>query len=127
MARRESHLAGLLVVSFEKVGLRSRVFEIPKIAQADANQPITLLPTEVHSFSQLKGDLRQFVAGGGRRTWRVAAGKNPELTGLQFENHRACYPRLFARGNPKFFCQAPYHWFGFPQWHVVLKGIFERN
>ena len=38
MARRESHLAGLLVVSFEKVGLRSRVFEIPKIAQADANQ-----------------------------------------------------------------------------------------
>src|SRR6202140_5740114 len=57
----------------------------------------------------------------------MAAGQNLELTGLQFEDHGACYPRFFARGGPKFFYKPSDHGFGFRQWHVVLKSIFDRD
>ena len=57
----------------------------------------------------------------------MAAGENLELAGLQFENHRTCNPRLFARGSPKLLCELPDHWFGFCQRQVVLKSILDGN
>src|SRR6266849_5459253 len=79
-----------LVLQLEKVRLRRIMVAVPKVAQTHANQPIALLWTQIYSFSQLQGDFRQFFAGGGRRAWRVGAGKNFELAGLEFQNYRAC-------------------------------------
>jgi hypothetical protein len=88
--------AGMGIVSIfvllEKSRLRSSLFGLPKVTPTNSNESITLLWTLVHPFSQLQGNVRQFLAGGGRRAGRVAAGKNLELACLQFENHRTCYP-----------------------------------
>ena len=72
-------LASSSVVHVEKIRLRSSVFGIPKVAQTDAHEPIKLLWTQAHSFSELKSDIGQFLAGGRGRVWRMAAGKNLEL------------------------------------------------
>jgi len=60
-------LASSLVVQLEEVRLRSRAFWFPKVAQTDADKPIALLWAQVHSFSQLQGDVHQFLARGGMR------------------------------------------------------------
>src|SRR5438105_4192119 len=111
------------LVLLEKCGLCSNVFGFQKVAQSDADEPITLLWTQVHSFSQPQRDARQFLARGGRRAGRMAASKDRELTRLQFEDNRARYPRLLAGSRPKLFCKAPDHGFGFCQGHVLLKRI----
>ena len=53
----------------------------------------------------------------------MAASENLELARLEFENHGACYARLFARRGPDFFRQAADHWLRFCQRHIVLKGV----
>src|SRR6266851_5649543 len=112
-----------IFVLLEKSGLCSRFFGFLKVAQPDADQSITLLRTEGNSFSQPQSDVRQFLARGGRRVGRMAAGKDRELTRLQFEDYRAGYPRFLAGSRPKLFCKAPDHGLGFCQRHVVLKRI----
>src|SRR5208283_3912793 len=110
----------------KKDGLhRSGVFRFLKVAQTNANQPITLLRTEINPLSQLQGDVSQFFVGGGWGAWRMAASENLELARLQLEDNRACHPRFFARSRPKLFCKAPDHWLSFCQQHIVLKGILD--
>jgi len=79
-------------VLFEKNRLRNSVFGFPKVAQANANEPIALLQTEIDPLSQLQGDVSQFFAGGGWEAWRMAASENLELACLQLEDNRACHP-----------------------------------
>ncbi len=43
---------------FEEDRLRNSVFGFLKVAQANANEPIALLRTEINPFSQLQGDVR---------------------------------------------------------------------
>src|SRR6266536_6635049 len=114
-----------IFVLLEKCGLCSSLFGFQKVAQTDADEPITLLWAQGHSFSQPQRDVRQFLARGGRRAGRMAASKDRELTRLQFEDNRARYPRFLARSRPKLFCKAPDHGLGFCQRHVVLKGILD--
>src|SRR5437667_7678903 len=112
-----------ILVLLEKSGLCSGFSRLQKVAQPDDDEPITLLWTQGHSFSQPQGDVRQFLARGGRRAGRMAASKYCELTRLQFEDNRARYPRFLAGSRPKLFCKAPDHGVGFCQRHVVLKRI----
>src|ERR1035438_8404899 len=104
-------ISGLL----EKARLRGGVFGFQKVAQANTNEPIALLRTEIDPLSQLQGDGGQFLVGGGWGAWRMAAGENLELTCLQLEDNRACHPWFFAGSGPKLFCKAPDHWLGFCQ------------
>ena len=83
----------------EKDGLHRSVFRFLKVTQTNANQPITLLRTEINPLSQLQGDVRQFFAGGGWEAWRMAARENLELACLQLED-RPCVPSV------KFFGEA---------------------
>ena len=80
-----------IFVLLEKSGLCSSLFGFHKVAQPDADEPITLLRTEGHSFSQPQRDVRQFLARGGRGVGCMAASKDFELACLQFEDHRAGY------------------------------------
>ena len=82
--------ANSLALHLEKERLCSSIFGIFKVAQTNTDEPIALLLTQIYSLAQFQRDLGQFLAGGGRRTWREAACKNLEITGLQFQNHRAC-------------------------------------
>lgn len=50
------------VVEWEKVGLRDAIFRFLEVVQADANEPITLLWIQGHSFSQPQRDVRQLIA-----------------------------------------------------------------
>jgi hypothetical protein len=43
---------------FEKGRLRRGVLSLPKVAQANPDEPIALLWTQIHSLSQLQCDLR---------------------------------------------------------------------
>jgi hypothetical protein len=114
-----------IFVLLEKSGLCRSAFGFEKVAQPDADEPITLLRIEGHSFSQPQRDVRQFLARKGRRAGRMAASQDRELTGLQFEHHRARYPRFLAGSRPKLFCKAADYGLGFCQWYVVLKRIFD--
>jgi len=60
----ESKLFSIFVL-LEKDWLRSFVFRLLKVAQTNANEPITLLRTEINPLSQLQGDVSQFFTGGG--------------------------------------------------------------
>ena len=44
-------LVTTLALQLEKIRLRCIIFAVPKVAQPDTNQPITLLRTKFHSFS----------------------------------------------------------------------------
>lgn len=44
-------LVTTLALQLEKIRLRRIILGVPKVAQSDANQPITLLRTKFHSFS----------------------------------------------------------------------------
>src|SRR5208337_558448 len=112
-----------IFVLLVKDGLHRSVFRFLKVAQTNANQPITLLPTEINPFSQLQGDVRQLFAGGGWGAWRMAASENLELACFQLQNNRACRPWFFPRSRPKLFCEAPDHRLSFRQQHVVLKSV----
>src|SRR5438067_599111 len=96
----------------KKNGLCRSLFGFQKVAQTDADEPITLLWTQGHSFSQLQRDVPQFLARGGRRAGRMAASKDRELTRLQLEDNRARYPRFLAGSRPKLFCKATDHGLG---------------
>src|SRR5581483_11690188 len=51
----------------EEIGLPGILVPITKVAQADANQPVPLLGTEVHSCPKAQRDVRQLLTGGERR------------------------------------------------------------
>ena len=44
----------------EKGGLGNRLFGFSKVAQANADETIALLRTEIHSLSQLQDNIGQF-------------------------------------------------------------------
>jgi hypothetical protein len=46
-----------IVVLLEKNRLRRSVFGLLKVAQTNANEPVTLLRTEINPLSQLQGDV----------------------------------------------------------------------
>jgi CRP-like cAMP-binding protein len=51
----------------EEIRLRSAIiFSIPKVAEADAHQPIASLWTEFHSLPKAQGDVCEFLARGER-------------------------------------------------------------
>lgn len=82
----------ILFVLLEQDPLRSSVFGSLKVAQTNANKPITLLRTKINPLSQLQGDARQLPAGGGWGVWCMAANNDLELAGLQLKDNRACRP-----------------------------------
>jgi hypothetical protein len=51
MVRERRALLTSLALQLEKICLRRIILAVPKVAQPDANQPITLLRTKFHSFS----------------------------------------------------------------------------
>ena len=51
MERERRALITSLALQLEKIRLRRIIFAVPKVAQPDTNQPITLLRTKFHSFS----------------------------------------------------------------------------
>jgi hypothetical protein len=112
-------------VLLEKGGLCSDLFGFPKVAQPYADEPVALLWTQGHSFSQPHCDVRQLITGGGRRAGRMAASKNFELACLHFQDHRACCAGFFARSRPKLFCKAPDHGLGLCQQNILLKSILD--
>ena len=77
--------------SLEKIRLSTSSFGFPKVAQPYADEPIALLWTEGHSFSQLQRDVCQLFAGRGRSVWRMATSENLELACLHFEDHGTGY------------------------------------
>ena len=81
-----------IFVLLEKDRLRSSVFGFPKVAQTNADEPITLPRTEINPLTELQGDVGQFAAGGRWGAWRMAPSENLEFACLQLEDYRACRP-----------------------------------
>lgn len=80
-----------LFVLPEKRGLCGSLFAFLKVAEPNADEPISLLRAQGHPFPQLYGDLRQLFARRRRGIRCVATGENLELSSLQFEDHGARY------------------------------------
>src|SRR5436305_704262 len=80
--RSEIALASSSLVRLEQIRLCSSRSGLFEVAQANAYEPIALLRPQRHSVSQRQSDVRQFFAGRGRSTWRMAAGKDLELACL---------------------------------------------
>jgi hypothetical protein len=77
-------------VLLDKKGrLSGRILRVAKVAQADANQAEPPLRAEADTFAERQGNVRQLLARGRRRTWRVAASENLEFAGLQFQYNGA--------------------------------------
>src|SRR5690242_1425681 len=59
--------------------------------------------------------------------WRETAREGLKLLRFQFENHGARHTAFLARGGPELFRQAPDHWFGFSEQHILGKSILDRD
>ncbi len=73
----------------KKSRLSGPILRVAKVTQADANQAKPLVRAEADTFPQRQGDVSQFLARSGWRTWGVAASENLEFAGFQFQYNGA--------------------------------------
>jgi hypothetical protein len=91
-----------IFVLVEEDRLRGSLLGFQKVARAYTDEPISLPWTQGHSISQPQRDLRQLIAGDGRRIRRMAASENLELACLQFEQPCVLYGILCAKPTKAF-------------------------
>ena len=57
----------------------------------------------------------------------MAASKNLELAGLEFQNYSPGHPRFLARSGPNFFRKLSDHGLSLGDRHVLLKSVLGGN
>ena len=81
---REHRRSRRLGTSVEQERLRGCALALDKIAKTYAHEPEPLLGGKPSAFAKIECDAGELLAGMRRRSWRVTASQDFEVTGLKF-------------------------------------------